>query len=233
MSFHKGNQWGKLNKGRRVTWGAKVSSGLVKAYQEGRATGFQKGHAFMGDLSKPNYFQKGKVPWNKDKKTGITPANAKPLITKQCLYCKKQFQVRGRNYKKMCCNIYCKNQYFRGKNHPWYGRHQSKEHIEKLKRLFTGTGGPNWKGGRTEKNKVLRSSSQFREWREKVFKRDNYTCQFCGARSVKGNRVELHPDHIEPFALFPELRFEISNGRTLCAPCHRKTPTWGLVHRKD
>jgi hypothetical protein len=38
---------------------------------------------------------------------------------------------------------------------------------------------------------------------------------------------ELHPDHIKQFALYPELRYELSNGRTLCADCHRKTESWG------
>jgi 5-methylcytosine-specific restriction endonuclease McrA len=62
----------------------------------------------------------------------------------------------------------------------------------------------------------------YRKWREKVFKRDNYTCVFCKER---GGR--LHADHIKPFAWFPELRLVLSNGRTLCVKCHYKTPTYG------
>ncbi|MBI2642366.1 MAG: HNH endonuclease [Candidatus Wildermuthbacteria bacterium] len=233
MPFSKGNQFGTNNKGRRITWTQKISEGLKRAYKEGRIKGFKKGHLFLGDLSKPNYFQKGVSPWNTGKKTGIVPANAKPIVIKRCRYCLKEFKVRGSGYKRQFCVMECRNKYFRGERGSFYGRHPSKEHIEKLSRLFRGPGGPNWRGGTSSIHKRLRHSLRFKRWREAVFKRDDYRCQFCGVRSMKGNRVELHPDHIKPFALYPKLRFEVTNGRTLCAPCHRKTPTWGLVHRKD
>lgn len=83
-----------------------------------------------------------------------------------------------------------------------------------------------WKGGVSEVNKKIRKSIEFKLWRESVFKRDNWTCVFC---KVRGG--ELHPDHIKPFCDYPELRFAIDNGRTLCAECHRKTDTWG-THKK-
>jgi hypothetical protein len=77
--------------------------------------------------------------------------------------------------------------------------------------------------GRTPINKALRNSYQYRLWREAVFARDNWTCQGeeCGKRGC-----ELNADHIKPWAYFPELRFAIDNGRTLCVPCHEKTPTY-------
>lgn len=74
----------------------------------------------------------------------------------------------------------------------------------------------------TPENKRLRKSKEFADWRKAVFERDDYTCQFCRARGVV-----LHPDHIKQWALYPELRFDINNGRTLCEGCHRQTPTWG------
>lgn len=61
----------------------------------------------------------------------------------------------------------------------------------------------------------------YRLWREAVFKRDNWRCVQCGAR---GN---MHADHIKPYSKFPELRLDVDNGRTMCPPCHRQTPTYG------
>ena len=59
-------------------------------------------------------------------------------------------------------------------------------------------------------------------WRTAVFMRDDYTCQECGQR---GGRLEA--DHIKPWALYPELRYAIDNGRTFCRSCHMLTDTWG------
>lgn len=79
----------------------------------------------------------------------------------------------------------------------------------------------NWQNGKTSEQKRIRNSMEYQQWREAVFVRDSYTCQKCGKRGVS-----LHADHIKPFALFPDLRFDVSNGRTLCVPCHRATDTF-------
>lgn len=79
-----------------------------------------------------------------------------------------------------------------------------------------------WKGGLTEINKTIRHSLEYRLWRETIYERDNWTCVWCKVRGGK-----LAPDHIKPFAMFPELRFAIDNGRTLCHDCHKKTDTYG------
>lgn len=81
-----------------------------------------------------------------------------------------------------------------------------------------------WKGGVTKINLVIRASVEYKLWREAVFKRDNYQCIWGGKEHGK----KLNADHIKPFALFPELRFAIDNGRTLCEDCHRKTDTFGV-----
>jgi HNH endonuclease/NUMOD3 motif len=78
-----------------------------------------------------------------------------------------------------------------------------------------------WKGGITNKNKIIRCSLTYKLWREAIFKRDNFTCQICGKKGGK-----LQADHIKPFSLFPELRFILENGRTLCVDCHKLTDTY-------
>lgn len=86
-----------------------------------------------------------------------------------------------------------------------------------------------WKGGVTELGKRFKASGEYRRWRTAVFERDNYTCQECGVRNKKGlgKTAEIHADHIKPFAFYPKLRTQLSNGRTLCIDCHKLTPTYG------
>ena len=79
-----------------------------------------------------------------------------------------------------------------------------------------------WAGGVTPENKKIRSSLEYKEWRKAVFERDGFMCVECGDKT-SGN---LNADHIKPFALFPELRLDINNGRTLCVPCHKLTDSY-------
>lgn len=78
-----------------------------------------------------------------------------------------------------------------------------------------------WRGGLRDSNAAIRSSVEYKLWRIAVLEKDDYRCFDCGARGVR-----LHVDHILPFAQYPRLRFDVHNGRTLCVPCHRQTPTY-------
>jgi 5-methylcytosine-specific restriction endonuclease McrA len=84
-----------------------------------------------------------------------------------------------------------------------------------------GANNANWKGGITPVNMKIRASEEYKAWRLAVFNRDEYTCVWCGQVGGK-----LHADHIQPFSTHPDLRLELSNGRTLCIPCHMKTNSY-------
>lgn len=84
-----------------------------------------------------------------------------------------------------------------------------------------------WKGGIRPLNKKLRESTEYKLWREAVFERDDYTCQFCGERGG-----ELNADHVISFATcrdwgWNEFITDVDNGQTLCVPCHREK-TFGV-----
>jgi 5-methylcytosine-specific restriction endonuclease McrA len=85
-----------------------------------------------------------------------------------------------------------------------------------------GEANPSWKGGITPERQKLRYGKKNADWRKAVLERDNYTCRSCGARSEPGKFVLMHAHHIKGFAEYPELRFDIDNGMTLCVPCHFK-----------
>ena len=83
-----------------------------------------------------------------------------------------------------------------------------------------------WRGGITKTSAKIRNSTEYKLWRKSVFERDNYTCVWCGDKNGEGKVVIINADHIKPFALFPELRFAIDNGRTLCLECHKTTDSY-------
>lgn len=125
---------------------------------------------------------------------------------------------------------------------PTLGQKRSIEQRKAQSERMMGENAPNYKGGVTPISMRLRGSVQYKIWREEVYKRDNYTCLWCGDN--KGGNLE--PDHIISFssildkirfqygvenlyenALKDNLLWDINNGRTLCIDCHKKTDTWG------
>ena len=72
-----------------------------------------------------------------------------------------------------------------------------------------------WKGGISIENQLARGSLEMKNWRKKVFGRDNYTCRKTG---IRGGRLCSH--HIKNFSKYPELRYELENGITLSEKVH-------------
>jgi hypothetical protein len=162
-------------------------------------------------------------------------------MIKICHYCKKQFDT-PKSIRKFCSKD-CANKSFKGrkltmqhrekisKNNAryWLGkklpfamRQKLIQSVDRQRKMGfpaipRGNKSWAWKGGNTSQDKIIRASYRYKEWRKKVFTRDNWTCQKCGK---KGGT--LNPHHIKPFAEYPKLRFVVNNGITLCKKCHKK-----------
>ena len=93
---------------------------------------------------------------------------------------------------------------------------------EFLKSTRSGENSSNWQGGVSRAYKYGYHSTEYKKWHNDVFERDNFTCQLCG---IKGGY--LHAHHVKSFSHFPDLRFVLSNGLTLCKTCHME------VHSKQ
>jgi len=124
-----------------------------------------------------------------------------------------------------------------GEKHHNFGKKLSEEVKKKISNSRKGkASGANcylWKGGITQINRVIRTSTEGKKWRENVFKRDIYKCVDCG--DDKGGN--LNADHIRPLSViikqnkiktFQEALnckelWDINNGRTLCSICHNKS----------
>lgn len=88
-----------------------------------------------------------------------------------------------------------------------------------------GNNNPNWRN--SPKKRRDDSRKEYRNWRKEVLERDKYTCVECGTNT------NLEVDHIKPYAYFPELRYDISNGRTLCKKCHHCLMKNVFIIRKE
>lgn len=106
------------------------------------------------------------------------------------------------------------------------GKKQSHERRLASAASKIGPKNPNWRGGKTDDNKLKRDRSETKIWREKVFARDGHACGICF--SSKGGTLQAH--HIKPLFTHPELRWDVDNGMTLCKKCHsRITATHALI----
>lgn len=83
-------------------------------------------------------------------------------------------------------------------------------------------------GRKTYKRSKHKTDGRYIDWRTYIFERDSYTCQVC---NKVGGVLNAH--HIKQWAYYPELRYEVNNGITLCADCHKVAhKIWSLSSNK-
>ncbi len=187
---------------------------------------FYKGH--------PKYFFKH----TEEMKKHLSLVNSKPKIKKNCLVCQKEILVQPYNEKrKKFCSRICLAKKTIAMS--WIGRKHTKEELQKMSlvhknkpRILTEQGRlsfkekmsgiNNWKWIKDrsllkDDNKD-RGGQLSRDWGRNVKFRDSWKCRI--ANENCSGRPEAH--HILSWANYPELRYNLDNGRTLCKKCHKK-----------
>lgn len=169
-------------------------------------------------------------------------------VPKQCAICGKDFKViPARAATSKYCSYAClgasKKQLFAGEGSPGYiqGVDRSPKECQHCKQVFkqretesitvflkrkfcskkcadiagfryTGKDHPNYS---EEAERTLSRGRLMDRWGNLVKARDGFKCVMCGSAEK-----ELHAHHVKPWKSHPELRYEVSNGITVCAPCH-------------
>lgn len=147
-----------------------------------------------------------------------------------CLECKKEFRRSPSAFSSKTnkgCGKYCSNSCKNNFNwaNPEYRQHMSdihknkKQSLETIKKRFKNYKGENhyrWRENRTLIKDAYgsreRRSSIYKDWRRRICNRDNWKCKI-NNKDCSG-RLEVH--HILGFTEYPELKYDINNGITLC-----------------
>lgn len=132
------------------------------------------------------------------------------------------------------------------KGMPWSGQKRvfTEEWKKNLSKAQTGKIGRlsnAYKHGKSKLYFLIRGSKEFKEWRRKIRRKDNWTCQECGAKCGGGKRIYIHAHHypksfaeiirdneIETLKQAKNCKelWDTKNGIILCKECHKKTPNY-------
>lgn len=117
-----------------------------------------------------------------------------------------------------------------GENNGMYNKKQKLE--SKIKMSMKKTGDKEFVGFRSSIYKIIRTSPEYKQWRNSVFEKDNFTCVDCKDKSggdfeahhiiglskiIKDNNIKTRED-----AYKCDLLWDINNGVTVCRKCHQK-----------
>lgn len=160
--------------------------------------------------------------------------NMNTLLYKNCVTCnsiilkKQNASISSWNNRVKYCSVECRYESIRGKklgdetktkmslahmgNKSNTGRKLTEEHKKNVSLSLQKEKHWNWQGGITKINHQLRNLQPAKEWNSKIKERDEYNCRIRN-KDCKG-KLEAH--HILPWSKFPELRYKLNNGITLC-----------------
>ena len=178
---------------------------------------------------------KGKIPWNKNKKEirkgvldKLSDSHKNQTAWNKGLKGYNSDYPRSKEWREKISKSHT------GKKKPWASKNllRGPAWNRGLIGYMAGDKHYNWKGGKSSLHARLRACSLWRIWRELVFLRDGFTCQNLNCEWCRNKPgIELHPHHINPIYLHPELAFKVENGITYCKGFHINSKT--LHKRKE
>jgi len=116
-------------------------------------------------------------------------------LQRSCEYCGAEFSYLAYRPKRFC----------------------SRQCSAMVNRMF-GEDHPGWKGGiGDEKHEHKRMHTKAKEWRNAVFSNDGYKCAVCGSCKPR-----IHAHHILEWSKYPDKRYDLNNGVTLCVRHHQE-----------
>lgn len=166
----------------------------------------------------------------------------------KCEHCSKEFIPKNYHWEQRFCSRKCagkangfKNKKAWNKGLVGYRKGYIMTREQKIK--IGNSNRKKHKDNVTPVKNLIRSQFLYREWRAKIYERDDYTCQVCGERSKAGKRKEIHAHHIKHLAdIIREFEiktiqdaqncgelWEINNGITMCVDCHKMAHNWKVV----
>lgn len=164
------------------------------------------GNEFESSNKKAKYCKYCRYKEHSKKMTGKNHPNYNGGVYAECDTCGKIYHItlsRYSNYNHHFCSKECYSKWqsdnMRGENNPSYNPELTDEYRKQYK-------------------EDKRVGSDMDSWRNKVYERDNYTCQCCGDNK-SGN---LNAHHLNGYNWDKEHRHDVNNGVTLCKSCHKE-----------
>lgn len=147
-----------------------------------------------------------------------------------CEFCGKKFESKNFTNANRFCSRECYNKFHAIKNKERVcpvcsttfiakaseGKYCSRECYNKDRHMPKSNKHWKWKGGIISEDEQLRKSIKYTNWREEILKRDKHKCVYCSSQK------DLNAYHIYSWKFYPNLRFNIDNGITVCKECHMK-----------
>lgn len=153
------------------------------------------------------------IPRRIDKQKRMTIPKGTKIMVKFKDVPKKSSSIKA----KCICDICGGNMFITPYN---YNSQQEKHkntiiYIHCVRTFNSGENAWNWNRSLSEENRLEdRNSNLSKEWRLRVFKRDNYKCFICNSNK------EIQAHHLDGFNWCKEKRYDVTNGVCLCQKHH-------------